>query len=48
MSGGYVFTQEALEIYLDLLTEDSKLSFVMHSASDLFRGLNTAIQGLIN
>lgn len=48
MSEGYVFTQEALERYLDLLTDDGKLSFVMHSSADLFRGLNTAIQGLIN
>ncbi|ABW18605.1 spermine synthase [Alkaliphilus oremlandii] len=48
MSEGYVFTQEALEKYLDLLTDNGKLSFVMHSSTDLFRGLNTAIQGLIN
>ncbi|AOY77746.1 hypothetical protein [Clostridium formicaceticum] len=48
LSEGYVFTVEAFEKYMDLLTEDGKLSFVMHSRADVFRGLNTAIQVLLN
>ncbi|MFU0825427.1 hypothetical protein [Clostridium sp.] len=44
----YIFTQEALNQYFDHLSEDGKLTFMLHDTKDLMKVVNTGIKVLMD
>ncbi|KAJ53543.1 SAM-dependent methyltransferase [Clostridium tetanomorphum] len=48
LSEYYIFTEEALNQYFNHLSEDGKLSFMVHNSKDLMKVVNTGIKVLIN
>ncbi len=48
LSENYIYTTEAFESYLNHLETDGKLSFMMHSGTDLVKIVNTGIKVLLD
>ncbi len=48
LSENYIYTTEAFSSYLNRLTTDGKLSFMMHSNVDLLKIVNTGIKVLLD
>ena len=48
LSENYIHTVEAMEDYLDSLTENGKVAFVTHDQTSLVRLMTTAMQALVN
>ncbi|UZQ48932.1 class I SAM-dependent methyltransferase [Clostridium kluyveri] len=44
----YIFTEEALNQYLNHLSEDGKLTFMVHDSKDLIKVVNTGIKVLLD
>ncbi|WP_425449376.1 hypothetical protein [Dethiothermospora halolimnae] len=47
LSENYIYTKEAVREYFDHLEDDGYLSFMFHGAQDMTRGINTAIEVLL-
>ncbi len=48
MSENYIYTKEAYRTYFEHLKDDGYLSFMFHDAQDMFKGINTGIEVLLD
>ncbi|MBU5313490.1 hypothetical protein KQI38_15820 [Tissierella carlieri] len=48
MSENYIYTKEAYGTYFEHLKDDGYLSFMFHDAQDMFKGINTGIEVLLD
>lgn len=46
MAESYIYTEEAFDIYYDLLKPNGKLVFIAHDSSDMYKIINTAYKTL--